>query len=56
MVAINVEDEVEDKRPEELEQTYHFAMTGRAFAVITEHFPQLVQKVPTVLSDSTGVT
>lgn len=24
---------------------YHFALNGRAFAVITEHFPQLIQKV-----------
>lgn len=50
MVVINMEDEVEDKRPDEREQTYHFAMSGRAFAVITEHFPQLVQKVPTRLT------
>uniref|UniRef100_A0A3P8T5U2 Polyamine-transporting ATPase 13A3 n=1 Tax=Amphiprion percula TaxID=161767 RepID=A0A3P8T5U2_AMPPE len=27
------------------EQSYHFAVSGRAFAVITEHFPQLVQKL-----------
>ncbi|XP_029309994.1 probable cation-transporting ATPase 13A3 isoform X2 [Cottoperca gobio] len=27
------------------EQSYHFAVTGRAFAVITEHFPQLIQKL-----------
>ncbi|XP_041804878.1 probable cation-transporting ATPase 13A3 [Chelmon rostratus] len=27
------------------EQSYHFAVDGRAFAVITEHFPQLVQKL-----------
>uniref|UniRef100_A0A3Q2DU13 ATPase 13A3 n=1 Tax=Cyprinodon variegatus TaxID=28743 RepID=A0A3Q2DU13_CYPVA len=27
------------------EETYHFAVNGRAFAVITEHFPQLMQKL-----------
>uniref|UniRef100_A0AAQ4Q6W2 Polyamine-transporting ATPase 13A3 n=1 Tax=Gasterosteus aculeatus aculeatus TaxID=481459 RepID=A0AAQ4Q6W2_GASAC len=27
------------------DQNYHFAVTGKAFAVITEHFPQLVQKL-----------
>uniref|UniRef100_A0A7N6B4I5 P-type ATPase A domain-containing protein n=1 Tax=Anabas testudineus TaxID=64144 RepID=A0A7N6B4I5_ANATE len=27
------------------EQSYHFAVSGRAFAVIMEHFPQLVQKL-----------
>ncbi|MEQ2243969.1 hypothetical protein ILYODFUR_012327, partial [Ilyodon furcidens] len=27
------------------EDMYHFAVNGRAFAVITEHFPQLIQKL-----------
>uniref|UniRef100_A0A665U7H4 ATPase 13A3 n=1 Tax=Echeneis naucrates TaxID=173247 RepID=A0A665U7H4_ECHNA len=27
------------------EQSYHFAMSGRAFAVITEYFPQLIPKL-----------
>ncbi|KAL0966747.1 hypothetical protein UPYG_G00299650 [Umbra pygmaea] len=27
------------------EQRYHFAMSGKSFAVITEHFPDLVQKL-----------
>lgn len=46
MVAINLEEEeVYDKQAAPHEQSYHFAMSGRAFAVITEHFPQLVQKV-----------
>ncbi|XP_038131677.1 probable cation-transporting ATPase 13A3 isoform X2 [Cyprinodon tularosa] len=27
------------------EETYQFAVNGRAFAVITEHFPQLMQKL-----------
>ena len=31
------------------EQSYHFAVSGKAFAVITEHFPHLVQKVKTQL-------
>ncbi|XP_043989034.1 polyamine-transporting ATPase 13A3-like isoform X5 [Gambusia affinis] len=28
-----------------VEEMYHFALNGRAFAVITEHFPQLIQKL-----------
>ncbi|PWA17582.1 hypothetical protein CCH79_00011217, partial [Gambusia affinis] len=31
------------------EEMYHFALNGRAFAVITEHFPQLIQKVPSIV-------
>uniref|UniRef100_A0A667Z9E4 Polyamine-transporting ATPase 13A3 n=1 Tax=Myripristis murdjan TaxID=586833 RepID=A0A667Z9E4_9TELE len=27
------------------DQSYHFAVSGKAFAVITEHFPQLIQKL-----------
>lgn len=27
------------------EQSYHFAVSGKAFAVIIEYFPQLVKKV-----------
>ncbi|KAM4728657.1 polyamine-transporting ATPase 13A3-like isoform 2-T2 [Anableps anableps] len=27
------------------EEMYHFAVNGRAFAIITEHFPQLIQKL-----------
>uniref|UniRef100_A0A3B3VM82 ATPase 13A3 n=1 Tax=Poecilia latipinna TaxID=48699 RepID=A0A3B3VM82_9TELE len=27
------------------DEMYHFALNGRAFAVITEHFPQLIQKL-----------
>uniref|UniRef100_A0A8C4DQH4 Polyamine-transporting ATPase 13A3 n=1 Tax=Dicentrarchus labrax TaxID=13489 RepID=A0A8C4DQH4_DICLA len=34
-----------DKQVTLQEQSYHFAVSGRAFAVITEHFPQLVQKL-----------
>ncbi|CAB1325886.1 unnamed protein product [Coregonus sp. 'balchen'] len=33
------------EQPTQQEQRYHFAMSGRSFAVITEHFPDLVQKV-----------
>uniref|UniRef100_A0A8C4DKZ7 Polyamine-transporting ATPase 13A3 n=1 Tax=Dicentrarchus labrax TaxID=13489 RepID=A0A8C4DKZ7_DICLA len=36
---------VYDKQVTLQEQSYHFAVSGRAFAVITEHFPQLVQKL-----------
>ncbi|KAM3866042.1 polyamine-transporting ATPase 13A3-like [Diretmus argenteus] len=41
-VEIKLEEEVHD---EQQDQSYHFAMSGRTFAVITEHFPQLVQKL-----------
>ncbi|XP_054482995.1 polyamine-transporting ATPase 13A3-like isoform X2 [Anoplopoma fimbria] len=44
-VEIKLEDGVYDNRVTQQEQSYHFAVTGRAFAVITEHFPQLVQKL-----------
>ncbi|XP_034743035.1 probable cation-transporting ATPase 13A3 isoform X4 [Etheostoma cragini] len=44
-VEINLRDEVYDKKVPQQEQHYHFAVTGRTFAVITEHFPQLVQKL-----------
>ncbi|XP_049888726.1 polyamine-transporting ATPase 13A3-like isoform X1 [Epinephelus moara] len=44
-VEINLEDGLYDKHMTQQEQTYHFAVSGRAFAVITEHFPQLVQKL-----------
>ncbi|CAL8281134.1 unnamed protein product [Lota lota] len=27
------------------DQDYHFAVSGRAFAIITEHFPEIVQKL-----------
>ncbi|KAA8587757.1 hypothetical protein FQN60_016619 [Etheostoma spectabile] len=43
-VEINLRDEEYDKKVPQQEQRYHFAVTGRTFAVITEHFPQLVQK------------
>ncbi|KAM6919321.1 polyamine-transporting ATPase 13A3-like [Xenentodon cancila] len=39
---------VKDNRTAEInldEETYHFALSGRAFAVITEHFPHLIQKL-----------
>ncbi|XP_040000025.1 probable cation-transporting ATPase 13A3 [Xiphias gladius] len=44
-VEINVEEGMCDKRQTLQEQSYHFAVSGRAFAVITEHFPHLVQKL-----------
>ncbi|XP_013994947.1 polyamine-transporting ATPase 13A3 [Salmo salar] len=31
--------------PTQQEQRYHFAMSGRPFAVVTEHFPNLVQRL-----------
>lgn len=44
-VAINLEKDVPYERDALQEQSYHFALSGRAFAVIVEHFPHLVQKV-----------
>ncbi|XP_056277593.1 polyamine-transporting ATPase 13A3-like isoform X2 [Pseudoliparis swirei] len=44
-VEINLEPGVHDQRVTQQEQSYHFAVTGRAFAVVTEFFPQLVQKL-----------
>nr|XP_019958091.1 PREDICTED: probable cation-transporting ATPase 13A3 isoform X1 [Paralichthys olivaceus]XP_019958100.1 PREDICTED: probable cation-transporting ATPase 13A3 isoform X1 [Paralichthys olivaceus] len=44
-VEINLEEKSFDKRQPLQEQSYHFAVSGKAFAVITEHFPQLVQKL-----------
>uniref|UniRef100_A0A8C9ZNH3 ATPase 13A3 n=1 Tax=Sander lucioperca TaxID=283035 RepID=A0A8C9ZNH3_SANLU len=38
-----------EKDPQQ-EQRYHFAVTGRAFAVITEHFPQLLVLRATVFA------
>lgn len=31
-------------------ERYHFAMNGKSFAVIEEHFPDMLQKVPGALS------
>ncbi|XP_074545231.1 polyamine-transporting ATPase 13A3-like isoform X2 [Halichoeres trimaculatus] len=45
-VEINLEqDEEYDKQMAQQEQKYHFAVSGRAFAVLMEHFPHLVQKL-----------
>ncbi|XP_066503202.1 polyamine-transporting ATPase 13A3 isoform X2 [Hoplias malabaricus] len=41
-VEISVEDKPEEQKP--LEQ-YHFAMSGKSYAVITEHFQDLLQKL-----------
>eukprot|EP00066_Takifugu_rubripes_P025642 XP_011614908.1 PREDICTED: probable cation-transporting ATPase 13A3 isoform X1 [Takifugu rubripes] len=41
MVAVHVDEGLFDKQ----EPSFHFAVSGKAFAVITEHFPQLLQKL-----------
>ncbi|GAA6066133.1 polyamine-transporting ATPase 13A3 isoform X1, partial [Tachysurus ichikawai] len=41
-VEIGVEDEPEEQKSME---KYHFAMSGKSFAVITEHFQDLLQKL-----------
>ncbi|XP_035276744.1 probable cation-transporting ATPase 13A3 isoform X4 [Anguilla anguilla] len=43
VVDIGLDDDDEDKLT--LQQRYHFAMSGRSFAVITAHFQDLVQKL-----------
>ncbi|XP_041659728.1 probable cation-transporting ATPase 13A3 [Cheilinus undulatus] len=45
-VEINLEEEDEcDKQVTHPERSYHFALSGKAFAVIMEHFPHLIQKL-----------
>lgn len=43
-VEISLDDVCSVDEPKRLEQ-YHFAMGGKSFAVITEHFQDLLQKV-----------
>lgn len=43
VVDIGLDEDDEDKLT--LQQRYHFAMSGRSFAVITAHFQDLVQKL-----------
>ncbi|KAJ8011279.1 hypothetical protein DPEC_G00056500 [Dallia pectoralis] len=44
-VEINLEDMCHIVYGQPQEKRYHFAMSGKSFAVITEHFPDLVQKL-----------
>ncbi|XP_029931179.1 probable cation-transporting ATPase 13A3 isoform X2 [Myripristis murdjan] len=44
VVEIQLEDGVCGEQDQQ-DQSYHFAVSGKAFAVITEHFPQLIQKL-----------
>eukprot|EP00064_Thunnus_orientalis_P008781 superscaffoldBa00001070_g8804 len=44
-VEISLEEGLYDEQLAQQDQSYHFAVSGRDFAVITEHFPQLVQKL-----------
>ncbi|XP_076000643.1 polyamine-transporting ATPase 13A3-like [Genypterus blacodes] len=44
-VDINLEEEEHDRYLPHHNQSYHFAVSGKAFAVIVKHFPQLVQKL-----------
>ncbi|XP_024908394.1 probable cation-transporting ATPase 13A3 isoform X2 [Cynoglossus semilaevis] len=44
-VEINVEEVVCDQDHTVQEDRYHFALSGKAFDVITEHFPHLIQKL-----------
>ncbi|KAL4630733.1 putative cation-transporting ATPase 13A3 [Arapaima gigas] len=43
-VGITLEDVEQDEKPR-VQQQYHFAMSGKSFAVITEHFQDLLQKL-----------
>uniref|UniRef100_UPI00398E856F polyamine-transporting ATPase 13A3-like isoform X2 n=1 Tax=Pristiophorus japonicus TaxID=55135 RepID=UPI00398E856F len=44
-LRIDVEDDSLKDRPQSPEACYHFAMSGKSFAVITEHFPDLLPKL-----------
>lgn len=44
-VEIHLGEGLCDEQLTQQDHGYHFAVSGRAFAVITEHFPHLVQKV-----------
>ncbi|XP_067329962.1 polyamine-transporting ATPase 13A3-like isoform X1 [Channa argus] len=44
-VEINLEEEIYGKHQSQQEESYHFAVSGKAFAVIMEHFPQLLHKL-----------
>eukprot|EP00061_Rhincodon_typus_P008167 g30547.t1 len=41
---INMENDSLKDRPQPPEISYHFAMSGKSFSVITEHFPDLLPK------------
>lgn len=41
---------VDEPKTQEL---YHFAMNGKSFAVIAEHFPDMLQKVRRLPNEST---
>lgn len=43
-VNITLEDVCDADEPKSKEQ-YHFAMNGKSFATILEHFPDMLQKV-----------
>ncbi|XP_028988341.1 polyamine-transporting ATPase 13A3-like [Betta splendens] len=45
IVDINLGDKTLDSLQDQQDQSFHFAVNGRAFAVITEHFPHLIQKL-----------
>lgn len=45
IVEIELDEGTWDGEVSQQEQSYHFAVSGKAFAVIIEYFPQLVQKV-----------
>ncbi|KAM9844901.1 polyamine-transporting ATPase 13A3-like [Aulostomus maculatus] len=44
-VEVNLGEAALDDQLTQQDQGYHFAVSGRAFTVITEHFPQLVHKL-----------
>lgn len=43
-VNISLEDVCHEDQPK-AQELYHFAMNGKSFAVIAEHFPDMLQKV-----------
>ncbi|XP_067879690.1 polyamine-transporting ATPase 13A3-like isoform X2 [Heterodontus francisci] len=44
-LQINMEDDSLKDRPQPPEISYHFAMSGKSFSVIAEHFPDLLPKL-----------
>ncbi|XP_043933277.1 polyamine-transporting ATPase 13A3-like [Protopterus annectens] len=44
-VKLKIEDNVYQEVPQEQETSYHFAMSGKSFSVVFEHFPDLLPKL-----------
>lgn len=47
---VTLDDECHEDEHKTQEQ-YHFAMSGKSFAIIEEHFPDMLQKVGSLLNE-----